>query len=272
MSQSKLHNQSEARPTAELIELALAEADQIDDGPVPFLVSLMESGTREVLDAACDLCISPEPKRRELGARILGQLGPRDPHRNRSFPEECCAALLNLVKQERNLDVLVAAIFAFGHLGNPRAEAALISRSRHRSPRVRHGVAFSLVGCCWPHFSGDAVRTLLTLMEDRGAQTRDWATTGIGAALEFDGPEIREALMRRVMLDEDAITRAEALHGLARRGDMRGLPYLIAEMSAPEFDTYLFEDAGKRFLGIDEEQNVPADALLDKLKALTQSA
>ncbi|TCR62633.1 HEAT repeat domain-containing protein [Bosea sp. BK604] len=254
---------SDRRSTAELIELALVELDRNDDDPCPCIVSLQERGTRDVLDAARAQCASADPKRRQLGALILGQLGSR---RGRTFPEECCDTLLDLVEKERNLDALVVTIYAFGHLGHPRAEPALIARFRHRSSRVRRGVAFSLVNACHP-LSQHAVEALLQLMEDREEQVRDWATTGIGFAVEFDGTDIRNTLLQRSTQDDDEITRAEALHGLARRNDMRALPLLIAELSAADSRPYLFNDAAKTLLGIDEEE-YPVEALLDQLRAL----
>ncbi len=52
-----------------------------------------------------------------------------------------------------------------------------------------------------------------------------------GQTVSIDGPEIRDALLRRVN-DADVFVRAEALHGLARRRDDRVVPYLVAEISA----------------------------------------
>ena len=105
------------------------------------------------------------------------------------------------------------------------------------------------------------------MMEDRSFEVRDWATTGIGGTVSLDGPEIRAALLRRAG-DTDQITRAEALHGLARRGDRRVAPYLIAELSAEPERVHLFVDAAKTFVGIDEDTKVDPDRLLASLRAV----
>ena len=54
--------------------------------------------------------------------------------------------------------------------------------------------------------------------------------------MSVDRPEIRAALLRRAT-DSDEITRAEALHGLARRRDERVVPYLIVELPVPREPT-----------------------------------
>ena len=93
---------------------------------------------------------------------------------------------------------------------------------------------------------------LLELTNDPYEMVRDWATTSIGQTVSIDGPEIRDALLRRVN-DADVFTRAEALHGLARRRDDRVVPYLVAEISAAGEHEGIFVDAAKSYLGFDDD-------------------
>ena len=85
-------------------------------------------------------------------------------------------------------------MFVFGHLGNRRCEGALIGLRNHFDDDVRHGVAFSLCGAT----SDAAVGALLELTDDPYEMVRDWVTTSIGQTVSIDGPEIRDALLRRV--------------------------------------------------------------------------
>src|SRR5471032_134427 len=105
----------DTRSITELIETALIEEarddDMLGEGKYYAVSVLHHRGTREVLDAARALCASPDPARRELGALILGQLGSRE----RTFPEECCDALLELVRNDVEIDVKSMAIYALGH-------------------------------------------------------------------------------------------------------------------------------------------------------------
>ena len=134
----------DGRSTAELVAASLAQIDDEDGKSAYFnpLVVLEARGTRDVFDAAITLCGSRDPKSRRLGVTILGQLGSPV----RTFPEECCDALLEIIHREQDRNVLVSAVFAFGHLGNRRCEGALIGLRNHFDDDVRHGVAFSLCG------------------------------------------------------------------------------------------------------------------------------
>jgi HEAT repeat protein len=254
--------QQDRRSTTELIEAALAEAERREDLTEDHLAIavLHERGTRDVLDAALASCDSPDPKRRALGADILGQLGSPE----RTFREECCDALLHLVRHDSHQRVRIAAVFALGHLGNRRGEPDLIALRDHADGEVRHGVAFALCGTDRPA----SVQALLNLMEDPYGPARDWATTGIGQTVSIDGPEIRAALLRRIS-DSDEIIRAEALHGLERRRHERVVPYLIAELAVARERAHLFHDAAKTFLDVDEERKVDPDVLLAALRSRT---
>lgn len=212
---------NDPRSIPELIEAQLAcdkeDVESLHPNPIAVLHAM---GTREVLDAALARSVSPEPAQRALAARILGELGrPR-----RTFPEECCDTLLALL-QDADLDVRIAAVFALGHLGNRRADPALLDLRADPSDDIRHGVAFALNGAT----SAQAVAGLLELMEDANPLARDWATTAIGAMTAADSPSIREALLARAE-DLDPFVRVEALHGLARRRDSRAIPFLIKEL------------------------------------------
>lgn len=164
----------DARPTAELVAAALAEMED-DESTNPSMVALQSRGTRDVLDAAITLTRSQDPNARWLGVTVLGQLGPPPPER--SFPEECCDTLLDVINREQDMDVFVAAVFAFGHLGNRRCDSALIGFRNHSEDRVRYGVAFSLCGAT----SDAAVSALLELTDDPYEMARDWATTIVSA-------------------------------------------------------------------------------------------
>lgn len=249
--------QRDPRSTAELIETALVEAgqDQFIEGHNYAVVILQTRGSREILEATLSLCASPDPKRRELAAEILGQLGFGD----RTFPEECCDALLGLVRHDPDLQVLIVAVFAFGHLRNRRGDPDLIALKAHPDREVRQGVAFSLNGATSP----EAIRTLLELMEDPYELARDWATTAIGDLESGDGPEIRAALWRRIG-DSDRIVRAEALNGLARRHDRRAIPRIIAELSGEDAES--FHEAAMTVLGLEAGNSLSTAYLVKALR------
>jgi HEAT repeat protein len=248
------------RPTADLLTLALDESRE-GYGPGSAheaLVVLQARATREVLEEALALCRHPTSGHRILGARILGELGAPE----RAFPQECGAQLLDLAANDPEIDVVIQAIVSLGHLRHEYADnPVIIGYRKHPNDRVRHAVAFALCG----NTSMASVEALLDLMNDSDPLVRDWATTAIGGIVAIDGPEIREALLERVT-DQDEITRAEAIHGLARRHDERVVPHLVYELTHLNELPYLFEDAASCYLGLDENQKIDPEFLLIALR------
>lgn len=274
---------SDLRPTEELIRIALIglaidDYDRDFDAWPPEVKAghrarcvLHARGSNEVLDAAAQLCDSAAPLERELGAHILGQLGEGRPYR-----EQCCDRLLLLLTDQHER-VRLEAFYALGHLGNRRADKALAGHADDPDPKIRRATAFALNGTTDP----DGIRALLGLMRDPQAETRDWATTGIGQDTTIDGPDIRAALLERTD-DDDTITRAEALLGLARRKDPRALPFLITELQGhldPSDDReekhldYKFHAAGCTMLGWPDDDWRQSDvaALIGLLRAVQAS-
>jgi HEAT repeat protein len=226
--------QNDPRATHELITMALTEPDE--HAAWDAVATLHFRGTKEVFDAACQLCASDCPQERTLGANILGQLGIPD----RSFPKGSVELLLTLLEVESDDDVLDATCIALGHLHDPNAIPPLARLKTHPSAKVRYAVVLGLLG-----FEDNlAIETLIELSRDQDDPVRDWATFGLGAQIDADTPQIREALFVRLS-DVDEATRGEALVGLARRKDARIIEPLIKELARyPDAEyTYSLEAA-----------------------------
>jgi HEAT repeat protein len=181
-------------------------------------------GTREVLDRAVGLCRSPCAVERRAGADILGQLEVPE----RSFPEEGRGVLRAMLEREEDSGVLRAILIALSHHRSPEIVAPASRFRRHADPNVRLAVVFALTGL----EDAGSIGTLIELTSDSVAYVRDWATFALGSQIEqVDTTEIREALVER-LADPDDDTRAEAIIGLARRGDRRMLPALRDELAS----------------------------------------
>jgi len=211
---------ADPRATHEFITIALTEPDE--EAAWAAVVMLRFRGTREVFDAARQLCASACAQERTLGANILGQLGIP----TRSFPGPAIAVLRRLLEHETDEEVLDAGCIALGHIHDPAAIPVLVRLKGHPSARVRYAVVFGLCGFSEPL----AVKTLIELSADPNANVRDWATFGLGSQIDDDTPAIRAALVAR-LADVDEVTRGEALVGLARRKDERILEPLIEELA-----------------------------------------
>jgi HEAT repeat protein len=225
---------ADPRSTQELISIVLTGADE--DTAWEAVTLLHWRGTREVFDAARQLCASECPKERVLGADILGQLGIPE----RSFPDEALAILTRLLLGDRESEVLSSAAIACGHLHDARAVGALVKLKNHPNEDVRYAIVFGLLG----HPDRRAVRALIKLSADPDADVRDWATFGLGQQIDTNTREVREALYARID-DEDDDTRAEALMGLARRHDERVIEPLIEELGSDTVTILVVEAAGE---------------------------
>jgi HEAT repeat protein len=212
--------QKDPRTTQELISQSLTEPDE--NAAWEAVSTLHYRATKDVFDAARQLCGSDCPQERTLGANILGQLGIPD----RSYPEQSAAILLKLLEVESDVDVLDAICVALGHIHEPIAIAAVARFKTHPSSIVRYAVVHGLLS-----FEQDlAVDTLIELSRDQDDLVRDWATFGLGSMIETDAPQIRAALFARLS-DADDVVQSEALVGLARRKDERIIEPLIQELN-----------------------------------------
>jgi HEAT repeat protein len=96
---------------------------------------------------------------------------------------------------------------------------------------VRLAVAQALPGVAGDPPAPAVVAALVRLTDDADDEVREWATFGLGSSLAIDSIGIRGALWRRVD-DEHHDTRAEAMLALARRGDERVVPAVLAALTA----------------------------------------
>ena len=132
--------QDDPQTTDELITTALTDPDEIAAWDA--VSTLHFRGTKEVFDAACQLCASDCPQERSLGANILGQLGLPD----RGIPRESVKLLIKLLGFENDEDVLDAICVALGHIHDSKAIPSLARLKAHPSANVRYAVVFGLLG------------------------------------------------------------------------------------------------------------------------------
>jgi hypothetical protein len=174
---------------------------------------------------AAVLCDSIAAGERCLGADVIAQLGAVNGQTaaETPFASEGGEVLMRLLEEDRQPAVLSSAAVGLGHLRDERAIPRLASLARHPAAHVRRGVVHGLMG----HDDDLAVATLIRLSADSNREVRDWATFSLGAQVERDTPELREALAARLG-DSNAEARAEAIAGLARRGDQRAVEAALA--------------------------------------------
>jgi HEAT repeat protein len=245
---------NDSRSVSDLFEAAL-QAD--DDAAWNAVAALHWRGSKEVLERAVALTRSIDPALRARGANILGQLGVPD----RTFPDECFSAVLSLLADDVE-QVVEDAVYALHHIDSTRGSVHVIPFAGHENDDIRHAVAFGLGGVDAP----EAHEALLTLMQDRDADVRNWATFGIGQQCDVDTDQIRGALAS-ALSDDDDVVRCEGVIGLARRRDARAVPYL-KRMLHDDPDDFRARDEAAKLLGFDEGEEVATANLLGALQRL----
>ena len=216
--------------TAAHIAAALAAARE-SDARWTHIRALHQQGDVQTLHAATKLLDSKDPEQRELAVDILAQLGQgrKAGSGDCTLQEAAADLLLPRLSTEEHPHPLQALASAFGHLEDPRAIPLLVGLRQHPNPDVRRGVVFGLLG----HDNANAVTALIDLSRDSEHTVRDWATFGLGTRIALDEPRVREALRGR-LYDTDGDARAEAILGLARRGDEGAIAPLMAELEGSD--------------------------------------
>lgn len=179
-----------------LVEEALDEQRRgTGDSPVPVLVRLQELGSRQVFDAAVDLCRSGDRERRELGVSILRELGPADDEGRRPFGDEAVPLLASMLEHERDPHVERGLLQALAFNGAREALPMFLARLTHRDEGVRTTIAFQLPSLVDPTNPAPVVvAALRTLCADSDPDVRYYA---LHALLE-EGLGIDDAVAQAV--------------------------------------------------------------------------
>ena len=160
--------------------------------------ALQAIGSQGVFASAVALCGSDDGERRAIGVQILAHLGARRevvidlvmPVGDHAFPGETVELLLEMLSTECDPVVLDALGHAVVNFDDPRCVAPLVALRGHADDRVRRAVVSGLL-----HREHDiAVEALVELSSDPSKGIRDWATFGLGAMIDRDTPQVREAL------------------------------------------------------------------------------
>jgi HEAT repeat protein len=143
-----------------------------------------------------------------------------------------------MLRVETDQRVLESVIIAFGHFKVNDSTPLLIVYKDSPDSDTRQRLAWCLGG--YEHEL--AIDTLLILMEDD--DVRDWANFGIGSQSDVDTPQIRDALFKLIDDEHNGVSY-EALNGLCRRNDPRGIKRLIKIIETKEADEWFLNIAAE---------------------------
>ncbi|QWQ39590.1 hypothetical protein KME66_00095 [Streptomyces sp. YPW6] len=224
---------------AALLEVAAdADADSDDDEwrPMPFLIALTGRPTREVFARAAQLLARDGYVERELGARILRELGPYDDEGRRPLAEETIGVLMAEMADEPDPGILGWMISGLGYHRGRRALDLVLGYQDHPAQPVRFGVAAALPGLADPERTEPrVVEALLRLAVDQSGAVRWYALYAL-----FNETAAVDAERRRLW--------AAQLSGRAddaeRREELRRIAEPLQEQADPALRDLLVRDAG----------------------------
>lgn len=227
MKKLKTGYRYDPRSTDDLIHTALISDN---DDTYMFHVELLRYRcTEEVIEKAIRLCVNENPKKRELGADILGV-------QNGLYEEKCNEILISLLQDECS-DVIEAALISIAIRKLINAINPILKLRYHPNAGVRFSVAYAIGAIEHEHLSEEILyelkHVLISMSSDVDSKVRLEATNHL-VFCEIKTNNIIDALLHRVN-DEDAEIRAAALLGLADKRYKYITDLLIHELSTSEY-------------------------------------
>jgi HEAT repeat protein len=231
---AELKSQLAELPAIDIFPLINSSHDLEEDEAYWACIHHLRNRPEEIVfEQCCAWAKDISSDRRQAAAQILAQLGYAQeyPYGQRSHP------ILLALLADSNVEVIVATLYAFGHLkiGDPKQLAIFVS---HHDNEIRCAAASALEG----REDSVSVEGVIKLSRDSDRDVRNWATFYLSWLDEVENPEIDNALFERTS-ESDAEIRGEALIGLAKRQNMRVLEPLKTELAGEFHGAWCIEAA-----------------------------
>ncbi|MEU7825520.1 HEAT repeat domain-containing protein [Catellatospora sp. NPDC049133] len=200
-------------PDAELFAAAATEVSEGDPlDPAPHLVALHERPTRAVYATAVRLLDDEDPDARELGVRVLRELGRQDDAGRRPFSTQAIPLLVGRLDREQDPYVLQNVISALGYNAAWEALDEVLRFTGHPNRWVRFHVAAVLPALVDPErIEPKALEALRSLCRDEEADTRYYALYAMVEEISGADPELVARSLADLVDDPD-----EQIRELAR--------------------------------------------------------
>lgn len=221
--------------------LKASTSSTIDDHAYWKAISSLQRGAPEdVCALVAPLADDPDPRVRALVPDVLRYLGGRE----QPLLGETVRLLGKMLETESTASVTRSIALAFVDLQHPAAIDLLRPFVKHPDATVREALVHGILPV-----APTAIAELVQLSADESDDVRNWATFGLGSQLGQTGDpdlvdtlEVRNALVARLD-DRHAETRAEAVLGLAVRGDERAIAVIKEEIEQGTEWTHYVEAA-----------------------------
>jgi len=201
----------EELPLELLLRLARREVE--DDGgdvPMPALSALHRRPSQEVFDHAAALVCDGDGTQRELGVRILRELGDQQPDGRRPFSEQTVALMRVRLGAETDPAVLSWIVSALGHHRGQEALPEVVALAGHPDDRVRFHVAAALPSLVdLDGVEPEAADALIRLCHDDDADTRYYALYAV--TREIGGLDVQAITRLTAQLADDPDEQVRAM-------------------------------------------------------------
>lgn len=181
----------------------------------------MAVGSEAAEGVAIQFLRSDEPAKKHLAMDLCIVLAKADPERF----ERHAPAVMEAAADENDVALRGSAVTALGAMRSQQAVPFLLGSLDGSSADLRAASTLALSACAVN--SEAAMRAAIAAMIDSDPSVRMCAALGLSSQLENPPKEVLDALATR-LFDPDASVWDEAVIGLARHGDQRGVEALRA--------------------------------------------
>ncbi|MGX6608011.1 HEAT repeat domain-containing protein [Micromonosporaceae bacterium Da 78-11] len=194
----------------DLLTGALAEVARQDNGPLPHLTALHERPTPEVYDTAVRLLHDDDETNRELGARILRELGPEN-EGSMPFSPQARAVLTKRLSVEPSFRVIGWIISALGYNAATEELRTIASFAEHEDSFVRFHVAAAIPGLIGDEPpAAEIIAVLERMLTDQDADVRFYAAYALLEEIAGVSKQHKKDIAARLVEDEDDQVRTFA--------------------------------------------------------------
>lgn len=210
-----------------LLDLYRAASDEWER--LDYVVELIHSDPKSVMDKLIPLSQSKVTSDRDLAVWVMGELGyPRRPHlKQRTQILSECASKDHVHK------VRGRALVSLRRLRTTKTDKLVLRYSKDESPIVREHVAQAIAG----PMIVSPVKALIELSRDQYSSVREWAVFGLGNQDHSFGTKQVINALRKCIADKNEDVRMEAIGSLISQHDFESADLVCDYLEQENIDS-----------------------------------
>lgn len=199
--------------TQEFVDTLLLQQDEefqaeFDGSHDLLAATIRDTPELELLRVGEDLTRSTDPAVRILGVRLIREV--------KQYEGRAIDDLAELLRDERDEDVVAWIVSAFGFVRSDVVTARLVELAAHRDPAIRYHVATALGNRADDDLPAASLAALVALCDDADPEVRYSAVFELGAWWLVSDDPSAEAVLDRASCDADPFVLRAARDALAK--------------------------------------------------------